>query len=64
MQVLFPTDMVGGVRTNAVTGDLAPREALEKMVAGTALVVITDEKTGALGVRRETPADAKNDSNT
>ena len=53
VQVLFPTDRVRGVRTNAVKGELVPVEALEQMVAQTELVVIRDEKTGALGIKRE-----------
>jgi len=53
VQVVYPTDRVQGIRTNAVQGELTPRAALEKMVAGTPLVVVVDEKTGALGIRRE-----------
>jgi outer membrane receptor protein involved in Fe transport len=56
-EVLVPTDAVQGIRTNAVTGSLTPRAALEKMTAGTGLVVVQDEKTGALGLR---PDAAKN----
>lgn len=64
VQVVFPTDLVQGVRTNAVQGTFAPREALEKMVAGTPLVVFADERTGALGIRRDASAEdaAKNDA--
>ncbi|MEI6106803.1 MAG: TonB-dependent receptor, partial [Opitutae bacterium] len=59
VEVLMPTDAGKGVRTNAVQGDMTPRQALEKMVADTGLVVIQDEKTGALGLRLD-PARAKN----
>lgn len=59
VEVLFPTDAVAGIRTNATRGDLTPRAALEKMVAGTGFVVVQDEKTGALGLRAEAKA-AKN----
>ena len=59
VEVLMPTDAVKGVRTNAVQGDMTPRQALEKMVAGTNLTVIQDEKTGALGLRTN-PASEKN----
>ena len=55
VQVLFPTDGVQDVRTNAVAGELAPRQALEQMVANTVLVVVHDEKSGALGIRRRSP---------
>lgn len=50
-EVLVPTDAVAGISTHAVAGDMTPRQALEQMVAGTGLVVIEDEKTGALGLR-------------
>ncbi len=51
-QVVYPPGDVRGIRTHAVSGILAPRTALERMLAGTALAVIFDEKTGALAVRR------------
>ncbi|NBR58700.1 MAG: hypothetical protein EBT89_06025, partial [Opitutaceae bacterium] len=50
-EVLVPTDAVTGINTQAVKGDMTARQALEQMVAGTDLVVIQDEKTGALGLR-------------
>ncbi len=53
VQVLFPTDLVHGIRTNAVRGGFTPRAALAQMVAGTPLVVVYDEKTGALGIKRK-----------
>jgi hypothetical protein len=53
VEVLMPTDAVKGVRTHAVAGEMTPRAALEKMVAGTGLTVIQDEKTGALGLRAD-----------
>lgn len=59
VEVLVPTEAVKGVRTHAVTGEMTPRAALEKMMAGTGLTVIQDEKTGALGLRAD-PAAAKN----
>lgn len=58
VEVLFPTDGVQGVRTNAVTGDMTPREALDRMVAGTDLRVVQDASTGALGLRRGTDRSA------
>ena len=59
VEVLVPTEAVKGVRTHAVKGEMTPRAALEKMMAGTGLTVIQDEKTGALGLRAD-PAAAKN----
>lgn len=58
VEVLFPTDAAQGVRTNAVSGSLTPRAALERMVAGTGFEVVQDERTGALGLRET--AEAKN----
>jgi outer membrane receptor protein involved in Fe transport len=51
LEVLFPTALVSGVRTKSVSGDLPPREALTQMLAGTGLVAVQDEKTGALSLR-------------
>ena len=51
LEVLFPTALVTGVRTQSVSGDLPPREALTQMLAGTGLVAVQDEKTGALSLR-------------
>jgi iron complex outermembrane recepter protein len=56
VQVLFPTDLVEGVRTNAVHGEMTPVQALEQMVAGTPLAVVRDDQTGALGIKRQPPA--------
>jgi outer membrane receptor protein involved in Fe transport len=54
-QIVYPVDQVRGVRTNAVSGEMGAREALEEMLKGTALTVDQDEKTGALAVRRKAP---------
>lgn len=59
VEVLMPTDAVKSIRTNAVRGSMSPREALEKMVEGTGLTVIQDEKTGALGLRANPTTDKK-----
>ena len=40
LEVLFPTALVSGVRTQPVSGDLPPREALTQMLAGTGLVAV------------------------
>ncbi len=50
--IVYPADVVRGVRTNAVHGDLTARAALEQLIAGTDLVVVQDPGTGALGLRR------------
>jgi iron complex outermembrane receptor protein len=48
--VVYMVDAVRGVKTNAVKGSLAPREALEQLLAGSNLHAVADEKTGALSV--------------
>jgi iron complex outermembrane receptor protein len=51
--VLFATGSVRGVRTNPVRGDFTPREALDRMLAGTVLAATADERSGALAVSRK-----------
>ncbi len=50
VQIVFDVDKVGGVRTAALRGDFTPKEALDRMFAGTKLVAARDEKTGAFTV--------------
>jgi hypothetical protein len=54
LQVIFPSQVVAGVRTHAIKGEMTPREALEGMLRNTGLALIHDEKTGAYSVRKET----------
>lgn len=51
--IVFMMDKVRGQRTNAVKGDYSPREALDRMLAGTALSVWQDKSTGAFVISRE-----------
>ncbi len=51
-EIMFVPAAVRGVSTNAVTGDYAPYEALELLVARTGLVVTRDAASGALAVRK------------
>ena len=51
--IVYLVDRVRGVTTHAVTGDFAPREALERMLAGSALEAAQDAATGALVVSRK-----------
>ncbi len=60
--VVFPLREVRGVATNPVHGDFAPREALQRLVAGTGLEVKQDGETGSFVVRREHPAVPPQDS--
>ena len=52
-QFFFSADKVRGVRTPALKGEFAAREALDRMLAGTELMVVQDEKSGALSVRKD-----------
>lgn len=51
-EILFAADAVRGVRTNALRGSFTPFEAVNRLLAGTTLSVVQEEKTGALAVRR------------
>ncbi|MES2693026.1 MAG: TonB-dependent receptor, partial [Verrucomicrobiota bacterium] len=50
--VVFATGLVAGVRTQAVKGDMTPREALEAMLAQTRLIATQDTATGAFMINR------------
>ncbi len=60
-ETLFAAETVRGVKTPAVKGALTAQEALDALLAGTGLIATIDVKTGAIAVRRETPAEPKND---
>ncbi len=51
-QVLFTTETVAQVRTNAVRGEYTPREALDRMLRGTGLAAEQDQPAGAWRIRR------------
>jgi TonB-dependent receptor len=53
IEVLFPTDAVAGVRTNAVRGEMTARAALDAMLSGTGLVAVQGKNSNSLSVRRE-----------
>ena len=59
VEIVIPAPTVAGVKTSAVKGEFTAREALNRMLAGTDLVLVQDEKTGALTVNR-LPVEAKN----
>ncbi len=50
LQVIFPSAQVKPVYTSAVHGRFTPREALDRLVAGTSLVVEIDERTGIMAI--------------
>lgn len=55
VELVYAVDTVEGVRMRPVKGEFAVRDALGWMVANTGLVVLADEKTGALMLRRPPP---------
>jgi hypothetical protein len=57
-QLVYPSAEVRGVRTRAVEGRMAGIAALRRMLAGTPLEALHDERTGALAVRRLAAAPA------
>ena len=61
VEIVFPAATVRGVQTASVKGEFTAREAINLMLANTELVLVQDEKTGALTVNRISP-DGKNDA--
>ena len=57
-QIVFMMEKVKGERTNAVAGDYAARDALDRMLAGTGLNATRDPATGAFVVSRKRTAEA------
>ena len=57
-QIVFMMEKVKGERTNAVAGDYAARDALDRMLAGTGLNATRDPATGAFVVSRKRGAEA------
>ena len=57
LQVGFPTEITQNVRTNAVKGEMTPAEAINRLLAGTNLVLVTDERTGVSTISRVAASD-------
>ncbi|WP_414664799.1 TonB-dependent receptor domain-containing protein [Horticoccus sp. 23ND18S-11] len=55
LEIAFFAETVRGVHTPALRGTFAPREVLERLVAGTGLSIVSDRRDGTLTVRRSTP---------
>lgn len=51
-QIFFLMDKVRGEQTNAISGEFSPREAIDRMLAGTSLIVLHDEATGGFVISR------------
>jgi len=61
VEIVFPAATVSGVQTAPVKGDFTAREAINRMLADTDLVLVQDEKSGVLSVQR-LASDEKNDA--
>src|SRR5688572_27191078 len=50
-EIVYPPDVVRGTRTNAVKGEYPPKEAVDRMLAGTALAA-SQTRSGLLSIQR------------
>jgi hypothetical protein len=55
-EVLYPAEIVRGVRTSAVQGNLTPTDALQRLLGGTPLSVRQDERTQTFLISRDPKA--------
>lgn len=53
LQILFPTDFTQGLRTHAVAGRFTPRDALDRLLAGTPLTATFDAASGTFTLTRD-----------
>lgn len=63
LEVLLATEVARGVRTNAIKGEYAPLDAVNRMLANTRLTATQVESTGAIVVGHKegaSPSDASN----
>lgn len=58
VQILYPAEQVRGLQTRAVQGNFEPRDALDTMLATTGWIVVQDEASGALLIKRAGPEPA------
>ena len=56
IDLVYNIDKIEGVRTNPIKGRMTVGEALRRLVANTGLVIVKDEKSGALILDRAPPA--------
>lgn len=56
-EIVFIAETVQGVKTAPVQGKFTTLDALNRMVAGTELQIVQEEKDGAITVTRSTPAE-------
>lgn len=57
-EILFPAEAVRGVQTNAVQGEFTMLEAANRMLEGTSLYALQEQRSGALAVRKRETASA------
>jgi hypothetical protein len=50
-EIIYLADQVRALRTKGVAGKLTPREALDRLLEGSGLSAVQDEKTGAFAIR-------------
>jgi iron complex outermembrane receptor protein len=62
VEIVYVVTKVRGVQTNAVRGELAAREVLHRMLAGTVLMLVEDAKTAAITVVRNQLPEPESDS--
>jgi hypothetical protein len=55
VEIIFLAETVRGVSTPALRGEFTPREALDRLVSNTGLVIVRDARTGTLTVNRAPP---------
>lgn len=58
-EILFPVQPVGGVKTNAVVGELTVGEALAVLLRDTELSAVEDAVSGAIVVKRDNAANGQ-----
>ena len=52
VELIFSTEVAANVRTNAVRGELPPLEAVKRLLDGTELKAVRDEKSGVFRITR------------
>lgn len=62
LEVLFASESAANVRTNAIKGDYTPRDAINRMLAGTKLAAVHELKTGAIRIVSVANASGRNQS--
>jgi len=52
VEVVYPAEVVRGVRTPEVKGEMNPTEAMTRLLEGTGLAMAQDQKSGAFSISR------------